>query len=136
MQRETHYDNADTAATDSTIGHRLGGRNCPRYDRMREAERQYRGTFGEALEQLMLRRDLWDTALSRRIGVTRSEVYRWRTGRTIPSRRSLERLQAALQWSARGDRVALTSAEWDNLLALTGHAIPSLDAMPGLRDRA
>lgn len=103
---------------------------------MQDAEPGQRGTFGEALEQVMLKRDLWDTALSRRIGVTRSEVYRWRTGRTIPSRRSLERLQAALQWSARGDRVALAGAEWDNLLSLTGHAIPSLDMMPGLRDRA
>jgi hypothetical protein len=103
---------------------------------MTEPERRRQGTFGDALEQLMMRRGLWDTAFSSRIGVTRSEVFRWRTGRTIPSRRNLERIRAALEWSPTGDDISLTPAEWDELLFLAGHAAPAPAGWAQARDRA
>jgi hypothetical protein len=37
-------------------------------------------SFGALLEELMLRAGLWDTSLARRLGASRSEVFRWRTG--------------------------------------------------------
>jgi hypothetical protein len=81
-------------------------------------------SFGDVLEQLMLRAKVWDTALARRLEVSRSEVFRWRTGRTLPSRRSLERLQGALHWSNNGALVPLDPSEWDRLLVLAGHGQP------------
>jgi hypothetical protein len=81
-------------------------------------------SFGELLEQLMLRAKVWDTALARRLGASRTEVFRWRTGRALPSRRNLERLQQALQWSAEGTMMPLEPAEWDRLLVLAGHGMP------------
>src|SRR5947208_14445125 len=78
-------------------------------------------TFGALLEKLMLRAGIWDTALARRLGASRSEVFRWRTGRAMPTRRNLERLQNALQWSADGVLVPLDPAEWDQLLVLGCH---------------
>jgi transcriptional regulator with XRE-family HTH domain len=103
---------------------------------MSESEQDDQVTFGETLEQLMLRRGLWDTAVATRIGVTRSEVYRWRTGRTVPSRRSLERLRSGLQLSAQGQSTTLTPSEWERLLALSGHAAPIPSFLPRTRDRA
>lgn len=92
-------------------------------------------TFGALLEQVMLRAEVWDTALARRMGVSRSEVFRWRTGRAVPSRRNLERLRDALQWSARGAPVPLGPADWDRLQALAGHG-PLLPADgPDARNR-
>src|SRR5688572_2385409 len=64
-------------------------------------------TFGALLEQLMLRAGIWDTVLARRIGASRSEVFRWRTGRVMPTWRNVERLQNALQWSSGGALVPL-----------------------------
>src|SRR5262245_52931452 len=65
---------------------------------MSQDESDRPGTFGEALEHLMLRANVWDTTLARRLGVARPQVFRWRTGRAMPSRRSLDRLVTALQW--------------------------------------
>jgi hypothetical protein len=48
--------------------------------------------FGTALEQLMVGARLWDTSLARRLGVSRSEVFRWRTGRAVPASRNRSRL--------------------------------------------
>ena len=96
---------------------------------------QQRRSFGEALEQLMLRAKVWDTALARRLGVSRSEVFRWRTGRAIPSRRNLERLQHALQWAADGSLAPLEPSEWDELLVLAGHGIPWRTSGPDERNR-
>ncbi|MGE3907883.1 MAG: hypothetical protein AB7K36_00935 [Chloroflexota bacterium] len=81
-------------------------------------------TFGSELEMLMLRAKLWDTALARRLEVSRSEVFRWRTGRSLPSRHNLDRLQGALSWPANGSLIALDPAEWDRLLTLAGHGQP------------
>src|SRR5437764_9646987 len=81
-------------------------------------------TFGAALEQFMLRAKIWDTALARRLEASRSEVFRWRTGRAMPSRRNLERLQNALQWSSNGTLMPLDPAEWERLLVLAGHGMP------------
>src|ERR1044071_2728617 len=64
-------------------------------------------SFGAFLEKLMLRAGIWDTALARRLGASRSEVFRWRTGRAMPTWRNVERLQNALQWSSGGALVPL-----------------------------
>src|SRR3954453_2865675 len=92
-------------------------------------------SFGAHLEQLMLRAGIWDTGLARRLGASRSEVFRWRTGRAMPSRRNLERLQNALQWSSNGTLMPLESAEWDRLLVLAGHGIPRPSNGPDARNR-
>jgi hypothetical protein len=107
---------------------------------IRDDEAQPKGasqpsTFGAALEQFMLRAKIWDTALARRLEASRSEVFRWRTGRAIPSRRNLERLQNALQWSANGTLMPLESAEWDRLLVLAGHGVPRPANGPDARNR-
>lgn len=91
--------------------------------------------FGDLLEQLMLRATVWDTALARRLEVSRSEVFRWRTGRSLPSRRSLERLQGALHWSDNGSLIPLDAAEWDRLLVLAGHGQPRPSNGPDERNR-
>ena len=102
---------------------------------MSDVEPRQQKTFGEVLEQLMLRANVWDTALARRLGASRSEVFRWRTGRAIPSRRNLERLQNALQWSADGSSMAIKPAEWDHLLVLAGHGIAWRTSGPDERNR-
>ena len=56
-------------------------------------------------------------------------------GRAIPSRRNLERLQNALQWSTNGTLVPLESAEWDRLLVLAGHGMPRPANGPDARNR-
>ena len=83
----------------------------------------------------MVRAGLWDTTLARRLGASRSEVFRWRTGRTLPSRRNLDRLESALQWSNGPDNVSLDAAEVDLLRSLSGHAVVGLDEMPDPRNR-
>ena len=102
---------------------------------MTDARPQQPKSFGEVLEQLMLRANVWDTALARRLGASRSEVFRWRTGRALPSRRNLERLQNALQWSADGSPMPLEPAEWDQLLVLSGHGIAWRTSGPDERNR-
>jgi hypothetical protein len=92
-------------------------------------------TFGAALEQFMLRAKIWDTALARRLEASRSEVFRWRTGRAMPSRRNLERLQNALQWSSNGTLLPLAPGEWDRLLILAGHGMPRPSNGPDARNR-
>lgn len=92
-------------------------------------------TFGAALEQFMLRAKIWDTALARRLEASRSEVFRWRTGRAMPSRRNLERLQNALHWSSNGTLMPLDPAEWDRLLILAGHGVPRPTNGPDARNR-
>lgn len=92
-------------------------------------------SFGAELERLMLRAEVWDTALARRLGASRSEVFRWRTGRTLPTRRNLERLQHALQWSSNGVLMPLDPAEWDRLLVLAGHGVPWRTSGPDERNR-
>jgi hypothetical protein len=92
-------------------------------------------TFGAELERLMLRAEVWDTALARRLGASRSEVFRWRTGRALPTRRNLERLQHALQWSANGALMPLEPSEWDQLLVLAGHGVPWRTSGPDERNR-
>lgn len=92
-------------------------------------------SFGAHLESLMLRAGIWDTALARRLGASRSEVFRWRTGRAMPTRRNLERLQNALQWSSDGVLVPLDPAEWDQLLVLGGHGVPWRTSGPDERNR-
>ena len=92
-------------------------------------------TFGVLLEQLMLRAGIWDTALARRLGASRSEVFRWRTGRAMPTRRNLERLESALQWSSNGTPMPLEPAERDQLLVLGGHGIPWRTSGPDERNR-
>src|SRR3954454_2618066 len=89
--------------------------------RARDIGSSVRQSFGGELEQLMLRAEVWDTALARRLEVSRSEVFRWRTGRSLPSRHNLARLQAALHWFDNGTRTPLEPAEWDRLLVLAGH---------------
>jgi hypothetical protein len=92
-------------------------------------------SFGSELEHLMLRAKVWDTALARRLDVSRSEVFRWRTGRSMPSRHNLERLQAALHWSNNGAPTPLDPAEWDRLLTLGGHGSPRPGSGPDERNR-
>jgi hypothetical protein len=92
-------------------------------------------SFGAFLEKLMLRAGIWDTALARRLGASRSEVFRWRTGRAMPTRRNLERLQNALQWSSDGAPIPLEPAEWDQLLVLGGHGVPWRTSGPDERNR-
>jgi hypothetical protein len=88
------------------------------------ASRSEHQTFGGELERLMLRARVWDTALARRLDVSRSEVFRWRTGRSLPSRHNLERLQGALHWPANGSLSPLDATEWDRLRVLAGHGSP------------
>lgn len=83
----------------------------------------------------MLRAKVWDTVLARRIGASRSEVFRWRTGRALPSRRNLERLQGALSWAAGGTVVPLDATEWDQLLVLAGHGVAWRTSGPDARNR-
>jgi len=92
-------------------------------------------TFGPVLERFMLRAKVWDTALARRIGASRSEVYRWRTGRAAPSRRNLARLEHALQWPRGPELVPLAPDERDLLLRLAGHADVRPDAELDVRNR-
>ena len=56
--------------------------------------------FAELLERCMMRLDLWDAALGRRLGIARSEVFRWRSGRVLPSARNGARLGEVLQAAA------------------------------------
>ncbi|MCC6174943.1 MAG: helix-turn-helix transcriptional regulator [Chloroflexi bacterium] len=104
---------------------------------MGEQSRNGVNGFGQALEQLMVRADVWDSALARRLGASRSEVYRWRTGRALPSRRNLARLEAALRWTASGEPFDLDSAERDRLYVLAGHGTVDvdLDGAPDSRNR-
>ena len=58
------------------------------------------GSFADLLERVMLRLGLWDATLARRLGIARSEVFRWRTGRVLPSARNRLRLGEALHAAA------------------------------------
>jgi hypothetical protein len=92
-------------------------------------------TFGGELEHLMLRAKVWDTALARRLEVSRSEVFRWRTGRSLPSRHNLAKLQVALHWAENGSQMPLDPSESDRLLTLAGHAQPRPPIGPDERNR-
>jgi hypothetical protein len=83
----------------------------------------------------MLRARLWDTTLARRLGVARPQVFRWRTDRAMPSRRSVERLEQALQWSIDGEHLPFDPAEHDRLLVLAGHGLTSLEDIHDSRSK-
>jgi hypothetical protein len=92
-------------------------------------------SFGPTLERLMLRAGAWDTTLARRIGVSRSEVFRWRTGRAVPSPRNLARLEHALRWPSENGLQELTTQEQDLLRTLSGHTSLDVGHAPELSNR-
>jgi transcriptional regulator with XRE-family HTH domain len=57
--------------------------------------------FAPRLERIMLGAGLWDASLARRLGVARSEVFRWRTGRVLPAARNRTRLAEVLRAAVR-----------------------------------
>ena len=101
-------------------------------------DRPTRATFAILLERIMLRAGLWDASLARRLGIARSEVFRWRTGRVLPAARNRARLADVLQAAIRASGQGLPPDEQaliDNLAAESANNLTDARNRVELPDR-